>query len=215
MGYYATGNSMTGYYGDPSFWGAIGGAIKGAISGFATTGGPWGAAIGAIGGAVQGSHGTASAAVSSSAPMPGGSPTLGGGYGYTAGHAAGTVVRTVGRIVSGHPVLTGAAAAGTAVAAGAIEHYIGRGAAAPVVAAPGGGVVSLKGYHMSKPRVCMGQVIPSHPVRNRRMNPFNPHALRRAARRAHGFLRMSRKLVHYYTPHAHKGKAYIRARKRK
>jgi hypothetical protein len=47
-----------------------------------------------------------------------------------------------------------------------------------------------------------------------RMNPFNPSALRRAARRAHSFLRMSRKLVRYYVAKPHKGKAYIAHRKK-
>jgi hypothetical protein len=47
-----------------------------------------------------------------------------------------------------------------------------------------------------------------------RMNPFNPTALRRASRRAHAFLRMSRKLVRYYVGKAKKGKAYIGKRKR-
>jgi hypothetical protein len=47
------------------------------------------------------------------------------------------------------------------------------------------------------------------------LNPFNPRALRRAARRAQRFLHMSRRLVRYYQPKAHKGKAYVHFKKRR
>lgn len=51
-------------------------------------------------------------------------------------------------------------------------------------------------------------------VRNRSMNPYNPRALRRASRRAHSFLRGVRSMVRYYTPKAHKGKAYVHFKRR-
>jgi hypothetical protein len=52
-----------------------------------------------------------------------------------------------------------------------------------------------KGYHMSKPRSCGGMVIPSHPVRNRRMRVTNPRALKRALRRARGFEKLARRVI--------------------
>jgi hypothetical protein len=48
-----------------------------------------------------------------------------------------------------------------------------------------------------------------------RMNPYNPQALRRASRRAHAFLRGVRKLVGYYTAKPHKGRPYIKARRKR
>lgn len=64
-----------------------------------------------------------------------------------------------------------------------------------------------RGYHISKRT---GKL-----VKNRHMNVANPRALARAARRAHGFLRLSRRFVRYYQPHAKKGHAYIGGRKRR
>lgn len=48
-----------------------------------------------------------------------------------------------------------------------------------------------------------------------RMNPCNVHALRRAARRAHAFIRISRKIVGHYQAKRPKGRAFIKHRKRK
>jgi hypothetical protein len=72
---------------------------------------------------------------------------------------------------------------------------------------PGGGYTPSK-RHLHALEMGLARAKP-------RLNPFNPHALRRAARRAHSFLKMSRRLVAYYTPKAHKGKAYIKAKARK
>jgi len=47
-----------------------------------------------------------------------------------------------------------------------------------------------------------------------RMNPTNIHALRRAARRAHAFLRISRRLVGHYQAKRPKGRAYIKHKKK-
>jgi hypothetical protein len=47
-----------------------------------------------------------------------------------------------------------------------------------------------------------------------RMNPCNIHALRRAARRAHAFLRISRRLVGHYQAKRPKGRAYIKHRRK-
>jgi hypothetical protein len=46
------------------------------------------------------------------------------------------------------------------------------------------------------------------------MNPCNIHALRRAARRAHAFLRISRRLVGHYQAKRPKGRAYIKHRRK-
>lgn len=86
------------------------------------------------------------------------------------------------------------------------------GSAAPV---PG-----MRGYHLNKSKLGPSRAHPKGAaphtvlVRNRHMNTTNPRALARAARRAHGFLKMSRKFVRYFTPKAPKGRAYIGRRKR-
>src|SRR5262245_44817134 len=77
-----------------------------------------------------------------------------------------------------------------------------------------------QGYHLNKHRLAPSHIRPGGAapgtvwVRNRHMNVANPRALARASRRAHGFLKMSRHFVRYFTPKAHKGKAYIARRKR-
>ncbi|SRR6266849_6004322 len=101
-------------------------------------------------------------------------------------------------IIMKHPVVSGAGAAGLIGAAGV---------AAGRAMVPGG--MCPKGHHISKKGKHAGAC-----VRNRRMNPCNVHALRRASRRAHAFLRISRKLVSYYQPHKPKGKAFIRTKKK-
>jgi hypothetical protein len=191
MGYYGTGASMTGYYGDPSFWGAL----KGAVVGYVTSGfNPAGAVVGAIGGSM-GTPSTTAAAASSmpQVGMPGGA-----GSAYGAGYGAGQLVRRGIGFVRGHPVLTGAAAAGTI----ALTEHTMLGAGHPALAG-GGRVAGARGYHMTKPHRCGGQVIPSHPARNRRMNVCNPRALRRAVRRAHGFTKLAMRTIHLVHPKKH------------
>src|SRR5262245_60897856 len=78
----------------------------------------------------------------------------------------------------------------------------------------------MRGYHLNKAKLGPTKAHPKGAaphtvlVRNRHMNVANPRALARASRRAHGFLKMSRHFVRYFTPKAHKGKAYIARRKR-
>ena len=81
------------------------------------------------------------------------------------------------------------------------------------IATPFGGIGTLNtppgtrppaGYHIIKKGPHAGKL-----TKNRHMNVTNPRALSRAARRAHGFLKMSRRFVRYYQPHARKGHAYI------
>ena len=72
--------------------------------------------------------------------------------------------------------------------------------AGPGVMGPGGGVAGAIEPGMRK---------------RRRMNVGNMKALRRASRRAHGFLRAVRGAVRYYTPKQPKGKAYVHFKKRR
>lgn len=51
--------------------------------------------------------------------------------------------------------------------------------------------------------------------RRPRMDVGNMKALRRANRRAQGFLKAYKRAVSYYVPKAHKGKAYVHFKKRK
>jgi len=125
----------------------------------------------------------------------------GGAITKIGGAVAGRLGKVVSRgrgIIMKHPVLTAGGAAGLgglAVGAGAEKMLTGG--------------MCPKGHHISKKGKHAGAC-----VRNRRMNPCNVHALRRASRRAHAFLRISRKLVHYYQPKRPKGKAYIKTKKK-
>jgi len=145
----------------------------------------------------------------------------------------GGIVSKVGSVFSKfgakHPTLTaagGAAASGivTEVAATGVRRMMAPGAALMPMgqAGPGGGMMRMqaaagaagmtgRGFHMSKPR----RGVPSHPVRNRRMRVTNPKALRRAIRRAKGFERLARKVMHFVSPRAHKGRAVFKTRRRK
>jgi hypothetical protein len=80
---------------------------------------------------------------------------------------------------------------------------------------------TMKGYHLNKANEYIpgqhgkiGVAKGSKLVRNRHMNVANARALNRAARRAHGFLRMASKHIRYFKPHHPKGRPYI-ARKRR
>lgn len=101
--------------------------------------------------------------------------------------AAGAVTggaATVGRIISKHPVLSAAAAAGALSAgAGAELGSMGR--------APS----SMRGFHIELRGKHAGQLI-----RNRHMRVTNPKALRRALRRAHGFAKLAMKTIHLVHP---------------
>lgn len=117
----------------------------------------------------------------------------------TIGKMAGTAVGAVGSMVARHPVLS---AAGAAAVMG-----MGAGAGAERLMAPG----VHKGFHLSKPHHGVSQ----HMVRNRRMRVTNPHALRRAIRRAHGFARMARKCIAFTSPRPPKGRMYFKHKKSK
>jgi len=117
--------------------------------------------------------------------IPGVGPILSKVAGAIPLHAGGTVAKAVeagrGAIVkvgSGivkHPVLSAAGAAG-AVAAGGIGAAIEH----HVLSGGGGGR-----------------------RRHKRMNVYNPRALRRALRRAHGFAKMARKIIRVTSHYKH------------
>jgi hypothetical protein len=112
--------------------------------------------------------------------------------------AIGTVARRVGGIVAKHPVLSAAGAAGTIGVLGGM-----RGERAMI----GGGGLPMRGFHVSRRT---GKL-----VRNRRMRVTNPKALHRAIRRANGFARLARKVLHFTSPRAPKGRAIFRKRTKK
>lgn len=116
----------------------------------------------------------------------------------TGGGSAAKIVK--GAIIK-HPVMTAAAAAGAAagMGAGAERMIMGHGAA------------RTRGMHpcKSKHGCKHGDMVP-----NRRMNPFNPRAARRAARRLHSLVRHYRKYIGFVSAHRPKGRPYIKRRKK-
>ena len=92
-----------------------------------------------------------------------------------------------------HPILSAAGAAGTIGALG------GR-RTAGMMGAPG-----MKGFHLSKKTGAM--------VRNRRMRVTNPRALRRAIRRATGFAKLARRVLHFTSPRVPRGRAIFKVRR--
>lgn len=130
------------------------------------------------------------------AVMPGGAKTA----------AAGAITAAAGRVGSAivkHPVLSAAGAAGalgTMAAAGAgVER---------MVAGPSG---KVRGMHpcKSKHGCKHGAMVP-----NRRMNPFNPRAARRASRRLHSLVRHYRKYIGFVSARKPKGRPFMKRRKK-
>jgi hypothetical protein len=120
------------------------------------------------------------------------------------GGAGGALARVGGAIIK-HPVLSAAGAAGTIGVAG----MVARGA--PMGMGMGAGGVAPRGFHHCKSkRGCRGGVF----VRNRRMNPCNGRALKRAIRRAHAFERIAKHVIGFSSPRKPKGHMYFK-RKRK
>jgi len=118
-------------------------------------------------------------------------PGVGGIAGRVLGKLGGaatkgrSVLKRGGEIIMKHPVLTGAGAAGIALATGAVaeRELSGRGGA--------------RGFHHCKSKHgCKG----GDWVRNRRMNVCNPRALRRAIRRTHGFAKLAMRTIHLVHP---------------
>ncbi len=106
----------------------------------------------------------------------------------------------VGTSIVKHPVISAAAGAGALAIGGAGE------------AGRAGLLGRARGKHPSKRHLhalAMG-LTRARP----RMNPCNISALRRAARRAHAFLRISRRLVGHYQAKKPKGRSYIKHKKK-
>jgi hypothetical protein len=95
------------------------------------------------------------------------------------------IVKTAVGIVKAHPVLTAAGGAGAVATAIGAHKMLPSAAGAGMGAAMNGG-----GGGFGRKR--------------RRMNPYNPRALRRALRRTHSFAKMARQIIrvakHYKSP---------------
>ncbi len=113
-------------------------------------------------------------------------------------------------VVRAHPA--GTAVAGIVASSGAIAAISHR--AAPAAAgmammprmAPAGLEAPMRGFHLSRRTGAM--------VRNRRMRVTNPKALHRAIRRAMGFARLARRVLHFVSARAPKGRAIFRTKRR-
>lgn len=111
------------------------------------------------------------------------------------------VAEKAGSAIIKHPVLSAAGAAGA----------LGTMAAAGRMSAGGGAVGHQRGVHpcKSKHGCKHGAMVP-----NRRMNPFNPRAARRAARRLHSLVRHYRKYIGFVSARKPKGRPFIKRRKK-
>lgn len=144
------------------------------------------------------------AAPSALALVPGAGPLA-----KLAGRVGPLARRGVGMVMK-HP---GVAAVGAIATAGGVTATVAhRGAptaAGMAMPAPG---ISLMGQRMGGMHVSRrtGQL-----VRNRRMRVTNPRALRRAIRRANGFAKLARRVLHFTSPRPPRGRAIFRARRKK
>ncbi len=84
----------------------------------------------------------------------------------------------------------------------------------PVLSAAGAaGVAGALGGRMS---VGMGRRrVPRAFGKRRRMNPYNPRALRRAVRRAQAFSRMAKRVLRFTSPHPVRGRAHFKFPRRR
>jgi len=135
------------------------------------------------------------------------------GYVTSGGSLVSAGAGAVRGFVKQHPVISAAGAAGSAFAGEQIvTHLPGR---QPIATRTGGGrtVPGAMGTPATRGLLIHPRGMRVGGRRRRRMNVCNVRALRRASRRAHGFLKISRKLVSYYQPKHPKGRAYIRAKR--
>jgi len=153
MGYYM-GDFYRGYRGDPGFFSFLGGLAKKAV-GFIPGVGPIAKTAIDVVGKVAGSR---------------------------AGKATSAIVKRGGAIVSAHPVLSAAGAAGAVAGAG--------------MAMRGSRAAAGMGAHGAHGALVGGR-------RHRRMNVCNPKALRRAVRRTHAFAKLAMKTIHLVHPKKH------------
>jgi hypothetical protein len=158
MGYYQ-GDFYAGYRGDPGFFSFLGGIAKKAV-GF----------IPGVGPAIS----TALSAI----------PKFGGGARTASAiQVAKSLPGRAGAMISKHPVLTAAGAAGV----------IGGSAAA----------VRGRGPRMSGTPATLAMHGAMGMRRRHRMNVCNPKALRRAIRRTHGFAKLAMRTIHLVHPKKH------------
>jgi hypothetical protein len=102
--------------------------------------------------------------------------------------------------VVAHPVISAAAGAGV----------IGGAASMSRVSSP-----SARSSMSMPEMIRRSHAIGASLRRRRRMNPYNPKALRRAVRRAHAFARMARQVLRFVSPKPPRGRMVFRAHKRK
>lgn len=115
---------------------------------------------------------------------------------------------TVARAALAHPVATAAAGAATATLTTAAMQHVGS-------AVPGtmpGGMHLTTGGTSVRLRKSGGGATVAMPGgrRRKRMNVCNPHALRRAIRRARGFEHLAMKVIGFSRPHKPKGHPYFK-----
>src|SRR5713101_2055683 len=101
------------------------------------------------------------------------------------------LARRVGGMVIKHPVLSAAGAAGV-IGAGVEVGQVMRG-----------------GRHHKPDKYFL------RTGRHRRMNVTNVRALRRSIRRAHGFAKLAKRVLHFTSPRAPRGRALFKRRARK
>jgi hypothetical protein len=126
-----------------------------------------------------------------------------------------------------HPALSVAGAAGALATSGmmgmGVARMGSRAGAGMAIAGPLTGPARMpitpryappgtKGYHPKK--LGRGLVASDIWVRNRRMNPFNPRAARRASRRLHSLVRAYRKYIGFVSAKRPKGRPYIKRAKK-
>jgi len=129
------------------------------------------------------------------------------------------IVTTGTQAIIKHPVLSGAAAAGVVGAGSVLTAPSGGAMTMPggAIVGPGraglpavAGAAGMKGFHVIKRGPHAGML-----ARNRRMRVTNPKALRRAIRRAKGFEKLARRVMHFTSPKPPRGRAVFKARRRK
>jgi hypothetical protein len=143
-------------------------------------------AVGTAAGFIPGVGGALARVVGGVPKMPGGA-------------RAGEIVAMAKRGIMKHPVLSGAGAAGVV---GAIGAGIGR------AGAPAGAMEGMRGFHVIRKGPHAGNL-----ARNRRMRVTNPRALRRAIRRAQGFAKLAKRVLHFTSPRAPRGRPVFRRKR--
>lgn len=83
----------------------------------------------------------------------------------------------------------------------------GAAAVQRVMGGPGTAAPAPRGFRISRKT---GKI-----VKVRRMRVTNPRALRRAIRRAHGFARLARRVLHFTSPRAARGRAIFKKHRRR